>query len=289
MPIKKPKTLFVSDLDGTLLGKQGQLSAYTCSVIHKTLQAGHLFTAASGRSSQAIAPLFRSLDLPLPVIDVNGAYMTRLPSFEHEAIFAHKEEIAYSLLRLGEKSGVSPFLAATEKESGKDVLFYDGNQHPFYIDFVRDLKLFGDPRLMEVNDFHALEKLNTVCLTYVGKKEELLPLLEVFQRKHKNTVHAECFADSYKEEVHWLLALPAGVSKAAALKQMIAKYSLEDYRLCLFGDENNDLSLFEQSFPNASVLRFTPENGIEALKARADAILAPHWEDSVAKKIESLL
>lgn len=44
------KTLYLSDLDGTLLRSNQTLSAYTCSVIGRLVRAGVHFSYATARS-----------------------------------------------------------------------------------------------------------------------------------------------------------------------------------------------------------------------------------------------
>ena len=44
------KTLYVSDLDGTLLRSDETLSTYTCDVINELVEKGMLFSYATARS-----------------------------------------------------------------------------------------------------------------------------------------------------------------------------------------------------------------------------------------------
>ena len=44
------KTLFVSDLDGTLLHSNERVSQYTCDVINRLTEKGILFSYATARS-----------------------------------------------------------------------------------------------------------------------------------------------------------------------------------------------------------------------------------------------
>ena len=45
-----PKTLYVSDLDGTLLDRRDRLPGYTVRTLNALLQKGMLFTFATARS-----------------------------------------------------------------------------------------------------------------------------------------------------------------------------------------------------------------------------------------------
>ena len=47
------KTLFISDLDGTLLTKEGKVSAYSSERLNAMLDRGMLFTYATERSADS--------------------------------------------------------------------------------------------------------------------------------------------------------------------------------------------------------------------------------------------
>ena len=89
------KTLFLSDLDGTLLRSDQTLSEYTCSVIGRLAGAGVHFSYATARSIDTAAQVTRGLNVGLPVIVHNGAFIldsvTRRPLWS--AKFTREEEI----------------------------------------------------------------------------------------------------------------------------------------------------------------------------------------------------
>ena len=67
-----PKTLYVTDLDGTLLQNDQTLSVGTVRILNELLDQGLCFTYATGRSLQSAAPIMKSLHLSLPVITRDG-------------------------------------------------------------------------------------------------------------------------------------------------------------------------------------------------------------------------
>jgi len=68
------KKLIIADLDGTLIEK-GFISEKTLQTIQNLREAGHLFTVATGRHFTAALPVVRRLNVELPVICSNGAYV----------------------------------------------------------------------------------------------------------------------------------------------------------------------------------------------------------------------
>ena len=65
------KTLYVTDLDGTLLRSDTRLSAYTVETINAMVAKGMIFTYATARSEQSAQRVCQGLDMRIPVIVYN--------------------------------------------------------------------------------------------------------------------------------------------------------------------------------------------------------------------------
>ena len=76
------KTLYVSDLDGTLLTPEQRLSPFTVRVLEYLLGQGVAFTYATARSGYSAAAVTQGLESPLPVILYNGAFVRLGPQGE---------------------------------------------------------------------------------------------------------------------------------------------------------------------------------------------------------------
>ena len=64
-------TLYISDLDGTLLTPECKVSDETASALNTMIANGLFFTVATARSASSAAPLLEKLNLRLPVILMN--------------------------------------------------------------------------------------------------------------------------------------------------------------------------------------------------------------------------
>ena len=69
------RTLYLSDLDGTLLRSDLTLSEYTCSVISKAVSMGVPFAFATARSRTTALKVTAGLEVPLPIIAYNGVFI----------------------------------------------------------------------------------------------------------------------------------------------------------------------------------------------------------------------
>ena len=79
-------TIYISDLDGTLLTKNAVLSDFSKNKLQELLEDGLLFTVASARSVVSMAVALHGLKLPLPIVEFNGAFISDLESGRHEII-----------------------------------------------------------------------------------------------------------------------------------------------------------------------------------------------------------
>jgi len=70
----KNSTLIISDLDGTLFNKIGELNPYTISIINRLISKGYYFTIATARALESARPLIASLNINLPIILHNGVF-----------------------------------------------------------------------------------------------------------------------------------------------------------------------------------------------------------------------
>ena len=77
------KTLFVSDLDGTLMRGDETLSAYTVQAVNRLIEQGMAFTYATARSIESARVITGGLRMKLPVITRNGAVLADNATGKH--------------------------------------------------------------------------------------------------------------------------------------------------------------------------------------------------------------
>ena len=69
------KTLYVSDLDGTLSRSDESISDYTNDVINRLTCEGMIFSYATARSAITAKKVTKGLDAKIPIIVYNGAFI----------------------------------------------------------------------------------------------------------------------------------------------------------------------------------------------------------------------
>ncbi len=71
----KNKTLYVSDLDGTLLRSDQTLSDHTVKTLNRLISEGVIFSYATARSYATSSIVAAGLDAKFPVIVYNGTFI----------------------------------------------------------------------------------------------------------------------------------------------------------------------------------------------------------------------
>ena len=66
------KTLYITDLDGTMLNSRGELSEFSARAVKKLIDKGILFSVATARTAATVIDMFRDTGLNTPIALMNG-------------------------------------------------------------------------------------------------------------------------------------------------------------------------------------------------------------------------
>ncbi len=271
------KTLFVSDLDGTLLTAKETVSEYSMRLLNRLIdERGVLFTYATARSLNSAAKAVWGLRQNLPVILYNGAIVMEPWSGKklYNSHFAgeSREYIRRVLTEYDVWPLVYSFLGNKERVSwirGKET---EGMKR--YLS-----RRAGDSRLNPVDRPDELKDDEIFYYTYIDAKEKTDALHAVFAGDSR-------FRCIYQQETYqtdyWLEIMPAGTSKGAAASAL--KEYLGAERLVAFGDACNDRELFLSADESYAV-----KNADGELKRIATEVIGYSEDDSVAKFIRDNL
>ncbi len=272
------KTLYVTDLDGTLMRNDVTISAESVRILNQLIDKGVLITYATARSFHSAYDITKDIHFMIPVITRNGTtFADNETAKELETSFFSAEVLD----ELKEK------LPITDK-CGFTSVYIDGEMFKLYLDgprseefqgYIDYYKSIGDKRLVEVDDSEKLfkEKTKTSYITLISSREELLPYYEAVKDSDRwETIFQK---DTYRNE-YWLEICPKDATKAKAVLRL--KDKLKCDRVVVFGDSLNDLPMFEIADEAVSVANAMQE-AIEA----SSLTIGSNEEDAVAKYIES--
>ncbi len=268
-------TLYVSDLDGTLLDRQGQLSERTRSGLGELLAQGLVFTVASARHVVSIRQLLAGLPLSLPVISSNGAFISDLATGRHELVHGMDGALGEALFALVRRHGQLPFLSIHTPEG--DRLYWqdvenEGQQH-----FVDERVLNGDPRLRACDDLAGeLGGGPLMTLVVVGPHAPLRALYDDIQAQFGDAVQCHLNEDLYRPAWPWLTVHDRRATKDQAIHILAQRYGLSDREVVVFGDQVNDITMLRAAHRGVAMA-----NAIDEVKAEAHTVIGHHHDDAV--------
>ena len=271
-------SIYISDLDGTLLRNDATLSDFAEENLRDLLAEGLLFTVASARSVVSMQGMLRGLPLPLPVIEFNGAFLSDLTTGKHEIINAIQPSIVDSVYELVLDHHLVPFVSSfngSEDRVHYDAVINDG-MHWYLSDRLRH----GDRRWRDPSDLAASLREQVVCFTVVDKEEALAELETAALERHAGAVETHLFENQYSPGWHWLTIHDHRATKDQAIRLLIDRYGLSGSEIVVFGDQSNDLKMFQIADRAVAVA-----NATEELKHHADIVIGSNEEDSVVKFI----
>lgn len=272
--------LYVSDLDGTLLNAEGRLGEESRALLSRMLEEGLQFTVASARSVWSIGQMLEGLNIRLPVVEFNGAFISDVKTGEHLAVNHLSDSVKHGICFEIQAAGFLPFISTYDGE--KDNLYHSRIQNEGMRWYYDDRTALRDPRLRPPRPLEAVLEEQVVCFTVIDREEKLKPLAERLERMYGGLVTLHLFRHLYSAGWHWLTVHDARACKSRALKQLLDMLGLNARGLTVFGDDVNDIGMFEQAGRAVAV-----ENAIEEVKSRAHRIIGKNGDDSVAKFINA--
>ncbi|HEX2952130.1 MAG TPA: HAD family hydrolase, partial [Armatimonadota bacterium] len=253
------RQFYVSDLDGTLLRNDATLSPFSCDNLNRMLDAGMAFTAASARSVVSMGEVLKGLNLRLPVIEFNGAFISNLVTGEHLVINELPSHILPDLHDCIFRHRCIPIVSTFNGEC--DCLYYDCTRiiNAGIKAYVDNRTTARDRRLRPVHDLGCAYSDRVVCLTIVDRKETLEPLRVVLHERYGDVIETHLFEDAYAHGWFWLTAHDRTATKDQAIATLARKneYPLES--VAVFGDQTNDVRMFRTAARSVAVSNAVPE------------------------------
>jgi len=274
-------TLYVSDLDGTLLDPQGRLADSTRAGLTRLLDQGLLFTVASARHVMSIRQLLGNLPLRLPVISSNGAYISDMASGRHELVNTMAPEMAQAIHALVRRHGLMPFVSTHGPEG--DRLYYESVHNEAQQAFVDERlnNLVRDPRLRRIDRMQDALHDPAVTLVVLDREAPLLALQAEIEALCGDAVETHLAPDIYRPGWPWLTVHDRRATKDQAIRTLAERYGLQEREVVVFGDHVNDIKMLRAADRGIAVA-----NAIDAVKQEAHTIIGPHHEDAVLRFLE---
>ncbi len=272
MPYKN--TLYISDLDGTLLTNKSGLKDRAAQMLKRLSENGVMFTYATARRFDSANFRMNKAEIKLPVILMNGAIIADGKTGEVISLNGLDNTDLSEIKKAAEQYGEAPIVFS----------FIDGIMRASYLEskksrvksFLDDRK--GDKTIRSCSSYDELFKGNVHYLTFLNPSfpDEVKKVLFCAEKGFAYTEYYDC----YRKNELWLEVFSVSASKANAVKKL--REMLNPDEVVVFGDNLNDLSMFE-----AADRAYAVSNAAEILKETADGVIGSNEQISVPKFIEA--
>lgn len=248
--------LIVSDIDGTLVNNENDISGLTVDIVKKLKQKNILFSLASQRVHSSIVPLADQLEIQIPFISLNGSLIqdSKAKTILSKSIIDKKH--VEKAVSLAEKNYIKIALCYNDKivytednsvlrdfmsRLGTTYSLVDSYEN--YTDNILEIIMSG-------NDRKVMKNIQSKMTLPFGLK-----LKVKFYR-------SQSFQGVYNLEI-----IRKGVSKKTGLKKLSKYLGLRRNDVMVFGDWYNDRDLFQYGGTNIAL-----DNAVEELKEMADHV-----------------
>ncbi|NEQ55395.1 MAG: HAD hydrolase family protein, partial [Leptolyngbya sp. SIO3F4] len=119
-------------------------------------------------------------------------------------------------------------------------------------------------------------------LTLIDTRERLAVLAQALTERFPGRLDMHLFENPYQPDWYWLTLQDQTATKANGIRELQVLHNLQNHDLTVFGDHNNDISMFQLADVAVATANATPE-----LQQHATEIIGHHSEDSVVKYLES--
>ena len=267
-------TLFVTDLDGTLLGADARISQESAALLRPMLDEGLQLAVATARSPATVVELLRPLGLRTPAVLMTGTMIYDV---------AHTRCLAATPLARETAAAVCAVLERT----GQEALAYSvkgGHLYVYYKEFACDFeRSFVSSRIhspyktfVQVEHYpEALAGGDTLMfLLALPGAEEARAFYDIFSAIPGLICYY--YSDEYGSGGCLLEIYPEGCTKASALARVMEMTGAR--RIVSFGDNINDVPMFRISAESCAVANAVPE-----ARAAATRVIGANTENGVAR------
>lgn len=271
------KNIYITDLDHTFLKTDLSLSDYTKKTWN-SYENEAILTIATARTYRKTMQFLEGISINAPMILLDGALIATKNKQIIDTKFISKE-IADGIIDEGAKLGIYPFVLSLEGSGLNEAFLHSNILNLHQQEVLR--RYAKDDNLQEHKNIQALKR--NFKVVYMGEESllrELKKRLEsMFGENLKYILAPEAYVGC-----HFLTLLHKDADKSHGITSVSEAVGFDLKKLTVFGDNFNDLGMFELAGTSVAVA-----NAQEGVKAKADIVLEHSNDaDAVAKYLESL-
>lgn len=271
------KTLYATDLDGTLLSTSKVLNPKTVEIVNRLIDDGVYISVITARVLFSIVDLLEPININVPIGIMNGAGIYDLKNKKFVHTYPIPQEQSREVVNACKAQGITPMVFVKKGNEGH--VYYDMDIDPIV------KRLFSEMDSIK-EYYHRVENLDDIIDTceilVIEGANEKEKIRTVYRKlRDEGNVNLVSYEDVYGSGYHHIEVFSGETNKGVAAKY-VANYLGAD-RMVTFGDNYSDIDMF-----NVSDDSYAMENGLEETKSAADHVLGHCNDDVVAECIKAL-
>lgn len=246
--------MLLTDLDGTLLGSDGSVSAYTKQVLETCRRRGILIAIATARYWIGAERYIREIR-PDYEITTDGTLICQngRPIYSRGLEIAAANQIIQDLLAQNPQPEITVAAGCEVLWNSRHIAKSERLHKAVYCDYRKPLSC-------QVNKIAAVLPAREIAA-------------EIARKNH-------CRLQSYRGEQMYAF-LPEGAGKVQAIRALAKQLGISLEEIAAFGDDKNDVEMLQICGTGVAVANAVPE-----AKAAADCVTLSNDEDGVARWLE---
>lgn len=268
------KTLYIADLDGTLLNENAELSAYTKAALAQMIAEGIHFSVATGRTAATASRILEDIAWNIPVVLFSGVLVYDMQAQRYLRVISLPVETVREIIEVLQRLHMTGLMY--QLKDGAQTTYYETQLHQPIRDFMEERRVRYNKPFQEVTSFADVPLEEIVFFTLLDAYEKI----EQAEAALKGIAGIELSISQnvYQPELWYLEIHGDQASKKNGVHYLKEKYGFQ--KVIGFGDNLNDLPLFAACDTAVAV-----KNAREEVKAAADDVCEANVADGVVKWI----
>ena len=263
--------LVVFDLDGTLLNRDSEISAYTSETLQLLTEQDIAYTVATGRTLHGARVILDGHRFQLPQAYKNGVMIWHPDTRQYSSSATLTPDELHNVVDACLRQRLTPFVFTLDKDLGSTV-YHTPTLSDVERELVRAISVDEHDRICSLDELPA--DATVTHINAIGASDAIMAVL----RSVDEEPHLVAYSGSaYEgEQWRWLDVHHSDASKGGAIETMKALLGIE--RVICFGDSDNDLSMFATADES-----YAPANANDRIKSAATAVIGHHDEEGIAR------
>lgn len=268
-------SLFISDLDGTLLDSNSTVPERAVKQINTLINSGVKATFATARTHCSVERILGAVEARYPVALMNGVVIRDLKNKKNLSVKTIYKDVCMEVYERLTSCGINPFIYFVTDDDL--IVRYTEIDNFFMNRFMEERVRKYDKKFYGVSSISFFDE-SAAYFVVIGEKEKLFEATKVVSEICG--INAACYGSTRGDEWYLEIFSDKASKRSAALE---IKEMTNSDKLISFGDNLNDLSMFEVSDES-----YAASSGVKEVMKKATGVVEPPYKCGVTKKIAEL-